>query len=242
MKSVPEIAFEWQYHKMTKDDMARDLRDRIYKTPAVSFGKLRAGKTYLVKSKEVMRVEKVMPSGKQAQVTIFRRDQPDYNTKIFAGSYYGDVFTEIDKFIFSLGDITHEMIVTDALKFWGVRAIPARVRRDHPQLFIKIPERLGTKDAAYDSGWKTHPVDRVKEALHHYGKYPDFQVMEEIISGHHQHIRDLSRRRVAAQVLNPNTAKDWDEYIKDHEEAVDFYRWLQPHVAPGGVFFIDEEK
>lgn len=67
------------------------------------------------------------------------------------------------------------------------------------------------------------------------------ETIDEIIKREHIEIKVLGEQRVRAIILNPKVAADYDRYVQDHVDSIDFYRWLQPHVSPDGVFYMESK-
>lgn len=233
-------------HQRTRAEMARDLCDRLAARPQVRFAEIVAGRLYSYTSysgsehSEILGVLAVAPAGGQARVVRYDKEStPSREHKIYKGTYSG-TFTELDAVLAAHLGLTHR----DVVKAAAARGldVPARVRCEHPGLFLDIPERF-----ACGAEWNARTAaERVREHLAmDWGKsWPRRPVSAEavdlwIAEAHRRltHSRSEAVRRVA---MNRDTREDYDRVEEEFRDLVDFYRWLRPHVSPGGVFYVAE--
>ena len=234
MNSIPEVAFRNGFHQKVHDDMARECKAMLDARPTCEFEELEEGKTYLFKPSYgtawvLIVVTQTTPKRRQALASINHRDP----TRIYKGNYYGK-FIELDTDLITLVGITHSMIVTAAVAA-GLQ-IPPEVRRQYPALFIEIPERFA--NGRYSA------VERVTHSL----TPPPFArgpvtpaSIDAWIAEAHESIASLRCERTRRVALNPATAPDYDQYLIDYRNDIDFYRWLRNLVDTGGVFYIPAE-
>ena len=236
--SPPEIAFKWRYHEMTRGAMSADLRKRISKIPEQLFSDMQVGVTYLYQpgygSDQVFVCLNITPSRKQADVRkLCGNGSVDF--RIHAASYRGKFLNLLPNGISTLLGVTHESIVKEAAR--RKLDVPVPARREYPALFVSIPDRFERHLH------RETKADRVKNALEsHFGKTSTLADYKNIITEHHRDIRQLLEESIRMIHLNPALESDYQNYINDHKDSVDFYRWLIPHVSPGGVFCVEQEK
>jgi len=234
----PEIAFKWGYHRMTSPEMAADLRKRIEKIPALAFSEMQVGATYLYRpgygSDQGLVCLNMTPSKKQADVRKLGKND-SVVIRIHAASYRGKFQNLVPNGISTLFGVTHEAVVKLAVR--RKLDVPVPVRREYPELFIKIPERF---ERGLHGETKAIRVRRALES--HFGKSNSVTDFEAIIASHHNSIREQTEESVRMIHLNPKLKNDYRTYIDDHKASIDFYRWLIPHVSPGGVLCVEKER
>jgi hypothetical protein len=228
------------YHRLTGFELGCVLRERIEAIPAQGFADLQAGETYIYRSGygrgdgTVYVVLGVAPKRGQARVVLHNDRGGEF--KIYKGSS-GGVFRRLDAHLIAMLGVDHARVVGDAVAR-GLD-VPPSVRREHPAMFIEIPERFA-KPEEWDA--KT-PNDRVRKALTSHGfggAPPDAKAVDVWIEQAHRDLvrfRDEGVRRVA---VNPETAAEYERAEAEFHELIDFYRWIRPLVEPGGVFFVEQ--
>jgi hypothetical protein len=226
---------------MTANDMAREFRAMLDARPTCEFEGLEAGKSYCYKpsygTPALVQVGQTTAKKRQAVASV-NQGEP---RRIYKGNYYGK-FIEFDADLCALIGITHEMIVSAAAdramntpaKDWDESmGIPPEVRREYPALFCEIPERF--------ANGRFSAVERVTQSL----TPPQFAKaavtvadIDAWIATAHASIATLRCERTRRVAVNPDTAPDYDQYIKGHIDDIDFYRWLRRLVDVGGIFHI----
>lgn len=235
--AVPEAAFLLGYHRLTPNDMAAKQKLLIDDQPKFKFAALQAGVVYAYRNYgggcNIVVVEKITPSGKQADLRVYGSERSE---RAFAGSYAYD-FIEMNDLLLSFIGVTHEMIVTKAVKrgFY----VPPLVRRYHPQLFVDIPERFTMTRGEWPQIQRS-PGKRVANALHPYMSFKvigpeQIQAILDTANDKFARFLDLGMKQKA---LNPSVESYYDKAAADFQDTVDFYTWLLPHVLPGGAFYV----
>jgi len=223
-----EYAIARQFHQMTAFEMATELKRLIDAQPKLDFEQLEAGQVVYYKSSysdrdQVLRVVKTTPKRKLADVEALNGN---YKFRAAKGSYHGK-FSVLDEELISFVGLTHELVIDEALSR-GLE-IPARVRVHYPDKFIETPERFTVK--------------RLRDVLRpEWGRAMTPAAVDAVIADHHGRVRQLQESRVKAVALNPGSSLDYDKYIQNCIDDIDFYRWLRPHVDAGGVFYLNGEK
>lgn len=148
-------------------------------------------------------------------------------------------FIELTAVLRSLLGVTHEAIVTAAVARGLV--VPPRVRCEYPALFLDIPDRFAKPDE-----WNAKTAaQRVKNTLHSdWGsKWPKKPVNAEAvdlwIETAHARLAHGRNESVRCIAMNRDTEDDYAKVWREFEDLIDFYRWLRPHVSPGGVFYVE---
>lgn len=244
---VPPFCIVRGYYNLTRDEFSRVLRHTIERVPVVQFDGLKPGAVYLYQKGPVLSVESVTPSGKQADVVFWRKgDEVAVRVRIYSGAYGGE-FRPLNPDLIAMLGVTHEAIIKAFIEECkgidiAMRGIPAEVRREYPHLFVKIPEHFTVKCAAYTNGIKETAQERVTSALSPCWCVPlkESSVMM-IIDREHIELHTIKEARAKVAVVNPDHVKDYDQYVAGHLDTIQFYRWLLPHVSPGGVFYLEPE-
>jgi hypothetical protein len=100
-------------------------------------------------------------------------------------------------------------------------------------LFIEIPERFATG--------RFSAVERVTQALQA-APFSTAAVgvaeVDAFIEHAHYLIATMRCERTRRVALNPDMAADYDRYLTDSLNDIDFYRWLRKLVDVGGVFHV----
>jgi hypothetical protein len=238
---VPKVAFTLGLHEMTSFDMGRKIRAMIDARPSCGFGGLRPGHTYFYgkdhyNGPRVFRMGEMTPKRTQATVSFY----PDgIATRVYAGNFRGVTFLELDDDLVSLTPVSHEMVITEAIA--RSLPVPPRVRCEYPQLFIEVPERFARTDGP--EHMRHTAGERVRDCLKPYFSLrvigPD--TVHRWIEEAHRDIARLLCERTRRVAINPAVAEDYDRHIKVDHDNIDFYRWLLPHVSPGGAFHIPDQ-
>lgn len=210
-------------HEKTPFECGEFFKNLIQNKPEKQFSELTPNEAVYYKDyngERIFVICRLTPSGKMAEVIQYFNESTFKITKnqfpgIFKVLWNPSVRTEEDDWLISMLGVTHEKIVESAVS--EAIEIPARVRSYYPQYFIEIPERF--------------PIDKVKNFLKPYfGKYPDVVHVKECIESCHRQIKKLTADMHKAVVLNPNTKENWDRYIQDNIDEIDFYKWIEPYV------------
>lgn len=244
---VPEIAFKWGYHKMSRNEMSKDMLARIQKGKHVSFAELTPGTYMYDQRKEVFIIGKLTPAKRQAEAIRLGPGGQRFSTRLHSGNYSYGKFVALSDEIVSMLDVKHEAIIEEIVSREGPGPVPPMVRREYPQFFVEVPERFGIKDSAYESCFRETPRERVKNALLREGTrwggaIPSAESMEEIIQGDHASMTVLYNERAQALSLNRDIGNDYDRCIQERKNNIDFYRWLIPYFEVGGVFYVEPKK
>ena len=228
-----DVALRMGFHQVVAYDMSVKCRAMLDARPTCQFADVQPGKTYVYKPPygnhmQLVTVGEVTPKRTQAVASV----NGSAACRIYRGSYEG-TFSELDADLIALSPVTHEDVVKAAVER-GLD-VPAEVRRQYPALFVEIPERFAQEP-------RHTAAERVKNALN-----PDWvrrtepvgpATFDRQIEEAHRQIAVLQDTRVQAVVANPDTAVDYDRYIADYRDDIDFYRWLRRLVDVGGVFYI----
>lgn len=216
------------FHTKTAYEMATELQERLNTLPVTSFADLRAGVTYYYRpsygnGQQALTVRRMLPSKKMADVSDYGNERV---YRITPSRYHGTFRALSDDLLPWLG-VTHEQVIDKAIT--DDLDIPARIRVHYPDKFIQTPERFTVK--------------RLRDVLRpEWGKVMTLAAVDEIIVSHHERVKGLQESRAKAVVLNPDSRLDYDKYIQNCIDDIDFYRWLRPHVDVGGVFYLNGEK
>ncbi len=226
-----DVALRKGFYKLTAYDMAAKCRKMLDARPTCEFAAVEPGKTYCYKPSygnrfELLTIGEVTPKRTQAVASVDGREP----RRIYKGSYTG-TFAKLDADLVALAGITHETVVKAAVD--AGLDVPPVVRREHPQLFIEIPERFAS------GNWSA--VERVKQAL----KPAPFQRepvsvadMDGFIEHAHHLLEHVRCERTRRGALNPDMGQDYERMAEGHVNDIDFYRWLRRLVGVGGIFHI----
>jgi hypothetical protein len=230
MTTVPEVAFRKGFHRMVANDMARECRAMLDACPTCEFEGLEAGKSYCYKpsygTPALVVVGQTTPKRRQAVASV-NQGEP---RRIYKGDYYG-TFIELDADLRALTGVTHEMIVAAAVA--AGMEVPPEVRRQYPGLFVEIPERF--------ANGRFSAVERVTQALQPapFQREPvSVADVDKFIEHTHYLMATMRCERTRRTALNPDMAVDYDRYLKDNLDDIDFYRWLRRLIDLGGVFHV----
>ena len=229
-----DVALRKGFHRMVANDMARECRAMLDACSTCQFEGVEAGKSYCYKpsygTPALVVVGEVTPKRTQAVASV-NGGEP---RRIYKGSYNCGTFIGLDGDLRALTGITHEMIVKAAIDA-GLE-VPPEVRRQYPALFIEIPERFATG--------RFSGVERVKQALQP-ASFSTAAVsvadVDAFIEHAHYLIATMRCERTRRVALNPDMAVDYDRYLSDSLNDIDFYRWLRNLVDVGGVFHISAQ-
>lgn len=244
------IAVDRGWHAIDDYECSRRIAALVGARPKVDFAGLREGRVYHKKSdygrEDLFLVRRVTPSGKQAQVA-----RPDdgraftVEDKIYAGSYSGSCFVELDETLVVLLGVTHEAMVERALAL-GL-PIPPRVRCLYPARFVDVPERFARDQSDVVEKYRRSPAEdaalRVRENLvlswgasWRGGDRATAAMVDEWIAGAHRELEKFRGVLLPRVALNADVRHDLDRQVEKFADAVDFYRWLRPFVDRGGAF------
>ena len=225
-----DVALRKGFQKMIANDMARECRAVLDACPTCEFEGLEAGKSYCYKpsygTPALVVVGQTTPKRRQAVASV-NQGEP---RRIYKGDYYGN-FIELDADLRALTGITHEAIVKTALDV-GLD-VPPIVRREYPDLFVEIPERF--------ANGRFSAAERVKQALQPapFQREPvSVADVDKFIEHTHYLMATMRCERTRRTALNPDMAVDYDRYLKDNLDDIDFYRWLRRLIDLGGVFHV----
>jgi hypothetical protein len=120
--------------------------------------------------------------------------------------------------------VTHEEIVRFA--FEHKLAIPPRIRREYPALFLDCPPRYDAEEYAklVEPNWS-----RVAGA----------EELDRLVADKKKEIDHLNAERSAAVACCRDSVADYDGYILNARRSIELARWLKPHVSPGGIFYVE---
>jgi len=227
---IPEVAFRKGFHRMVANDMARECRAMLDACPTCEFEGLEAGKSYCYKpsygAPALVVVGQTTPKRRQAVASV-NQGEP---RRIYKGDYYGS-FIELDADLRALTGITHEMIVAAAVA--AGMEVPPEVRRQYPGLFVAIPERFanGRFSAMERVTQSLTPPMFAKEAV-------SVTDIDAWIEHTHYLMATMRCEKTRRTALNPDMAVDYDRYLADNLDDIDFYRWLRRLVDLGGGFHV----
>ena len=234
--AVPKLAFRKGFHRMVAYDMSRACRAMLDACPTCEFEGLGAGKSYCYKpscgSPALVVVEQMAPKRRQAVARV-NQGEPG---RIYKGDYYS-TFVELSADLCALTGITHEMVVAAAVAK-GLD-VPPEVRREYPALFVEIPERFAQPPNTTATERVTHALSASWVAS---TKTVTPATIDAQIEDAHRQIARTQDTRCQAVALNPDTAPDYDRYLQEYRNDIDFYRWLRKLVDVGGVFYLEETK
>lgn len=217
-----------QFHTKTAFEMSTELRGLIDAQPVTKFTELQAETTYFYKpsygnGESVCTVKRLLPSKKMADVVFYGELNP---RRITPTRYHG-TFRPLPDGLHDWLSTTHEQVI-DAAIAQGLE-VPARVRVYYPEKFTELPERFSLK--------------QLQDALRpQWSQYLTAEAVATMIEERHKGIRRLDLELPKVTALNPAHVQDYERYIANHNADIDFYRWLQPLVAEGGVFYVSGEK
>ena len=228
---IPQVAFTKGFHQMTAYNMGLTCKALLDRCPTCKFEGLAPGKSYCCKgygAPSLVVVGEVTPKRTQAIASI-NNEAP---RRIYTGTYDGATFIELDADLCALTNVTHQEIVAAAVV--AGMYVPPEVRREYPALFVGIPDRFAQPNIsaeqrvinAFSASWVRRDKAVTPATL-------DAQIEEA-----HQRITTMQDTHCQAVVVNPDTAQDWDRYIAETRDDIDFYRWLRRLVDVGNIFHI----
>lgn len=232
------------YHRYTAFEMAEDLRAALAACPKRIWCEMRLGYTYLRKlysnAQEVFRLVNFTPL--KSQATVFRRTSTggERSEKIYRGAYASADLIELSPALITLLGVSHRDVLAAAITHGFLHEIPSIVRREEPDLFVPIPERFNTE--AISRSNKRGGAERLRSSLCPQWGFPVTPAtIEDVIDSTHEQIAAYQEEKFRATKLNPKLAADYDRYIADAQETIDWYRWVQTTVEEGGVFYADAD-
>lgn len=218
---------EYKLHEKTPFECGEFFRGLIQNLPDRQFSELSAGDIVYYKDyggEQLLKVIRLTPSAKIAEVQSFSKGQEFskpykmYKSRcsgLFKLWWSADTSSELNTWLLSIIGLTHLDFVKKAIAEGLV--ILARVKVYYPELFIEIPERF--------------TVERVKNFLKpEFGKHVDNGFIDECIENCHKQIKKLAEDMPKSIVLNPHTEKDWNRYIDNYVDGIDFYEWIREYV------------
>lgn len=216
------------FHSRIQNEMATELQKLITSQPIVAFDRLTSGQVVYFKPRygkgdEILEVIKLLPSGKMVDTKVYGDGR---EKRIRPNNYHGAFYLMNDETLSFVG-MTHEGVVKEAMQR-GL-PIPPSVRIYYPNLFVVLPERF-----------KPERLERILKPEWH--RVMTAEIVDQMIAEHHKSIAQLQEEMPKAVVLNPSVRSDYDGYINNRKEDIDFYRWLRPLVDAGGVFYVESEK
>lgn len=222
---VPDFVFDRKWHEADAYQMSVTMRAMLAALPKVRLGGLQVGKSYF-DGRMVFAVERITPSGKQVDVTYAVTSRKD---RLYAGSSTGE-FTEMDEEMISMLGVTHEDIIRAAIER-GL-PIPPEIRRIYPKYFLEAPERFSVQRSARTA------EERLHAALAQ--KHPPLTpaLLETMIARENRHVAEYIAMRASWTDESHRFLEDVEGWIKEAQTSVEFLRWLQPHIEPGGIFYI----
>lgn len=211
------------HHAATANEMARDLKAYADGLPKRSFEELEEGQTVYMRAPytgardDVFTVLKTTPARKQLEAV--RPGEDSHPFRAYKGSYPG-TFIVLDEHMISMLGVTHRDVVVEALR--RKLDVPGSVRVYYPELFITTPERFTAECVA----------EFVRPA---WGKKVTDATARSCAEASLARIVELESLRSKAVVLNAAVAADYDRMIEGCRADIDFYRWIEPHLAEGGA-------
>jgi len=230
------------YHRSTAFEMARSLRAELDACPKRAWDELRPGQTYLYQryagsSQETFRLIEFTPSKRQAQVVLRLPDDTETIRKIYRGTYSHATMTELSPSLISLLGVSHRDVLETAIEYDLSQDIPGTVRREEPDLFVTIPERFSTESISRTN--KRGTADRLRDTLaSKWGTPVSPEMIAEWLDAAHEQIAVYQEERFKAVALNPKLAQDYDRYIEDAKETIDWFRWVETLIEEEGVFYV----
>lgn len=203
--------------------MAADLKAYADALPKREFEGLEEGQTVYMRAPysgardDVFTVLRTTPARKQLEAIRPGEDSKPF--RAYRGSYHG-TFIVLDENMISMLGLTHRDVVVEALR--RKLDVPGAVRVYYPDLFITTPERFTTERVAefVRPAWGKKVTDKTARAC-----------AEASLA----RIVELESLRSKAVVLNAGVAADYDRMIEGLRADVDFYRWIETHLAEGGA-------
>ena len=253
---APQVAFKRGFHTMSEYDFCKALSEWLKSMPKCSWDELECDAMYMYEDynnkQYAFTVLRITPS--KAKIVVREYDDQDDEISYHAGSWKHRSFLKLDEEIRQMLGITHRAIVKAAV-LDGL-SVPPKVRCEYPEFFVGIPHRFergkghpaeqvfGSRtQEKYYSGPAT-AADRVREALQcspYKGGPCTAAKINEWIDRAHKAIADVSCYYTR---MDGNTSGgmdiDLNKLIAEFLMNIDFYRWLEPHVSEGGVFYISE--
>lgn len=238
---ILDFAIEQGHHTRTPREFARKVRKRMKSLPSTvitdetAFSELEEGQTYIAHNSSghrgayqfhkyrVMTIQRITPKATQA---VVYDEFLDEEKRIYEGKERGTTFYENDGRTAQLASKEHREIVEYAI-LTG-HEIPPRVRRHHPGLFVRIPERWEEKRIRKMlTGLDPTTAESLRESLEHQReKLRDRETLytEKVDEGREEHVLELCLG-----------------FIEKTLNRIELYEWLLPHVEDDGPFALDEE-
>jgi len=228
------------YHRVPANEMARSLRAELDDCPKRAWDELRPDSTYLYeryRAQETFRLIDFTPSRRQATVMIRNPKGTESLAKIYRGSYSSGTAIELSPSLISLLGVSHRDVLETAIEYDLSQDIPGTVRREEPDLFVAIPERFSTESISRTN--KRGTADRLRDTLaSKWGTPVSPEMIAEWLDAAHEQIAVYQEERFRAVALNPKLAQDYDRYIEDAKETIDWFRWVETLIEEEGVFYV----
>ena len=226
---IPEVAFRKGFHRMVANDMGRECRAMLDACPTCDFEGLEAGKSYCYKPSSgataLVVVGQTTPKRRQAVASV-NQGEP---RRIYRGDYYGR-FIELGSDLRAL-DWHHPR--NDRYRRRGRRhgsaagsppAVPDPVCRNPGAVCQRPPTAAERVTQSLSRPFPRAPVSIAD--------------IDAWIAHAHESIASLRCERTRRVALNPDTAGDYDQYLDEYRNDIDYYRWLRKLVDVGGVFHV----
>jgi hypothetical protein len=188
------------------------------------------------------RVDRITPSGKFMDLTLFGRKYDQNREKTRVKSFLVGVrLHRMDADGELIWGTSHRAVVVEALARGLGGEIPLKVRAFYPGVFIEIPANFVVRKLVEG---KDAAEERVKDLLdqmirpNESGKilspleYLDRTVAEEIAAR-----GELQSRFAVLATRSLKLSGDLAIMIRQHEDNIKFYRWMEQHFQPGGAFY-----
>ena len=215
---------------MVANDMARECRAMLDACPTCEFEGLEAGKSYCYKpsygTPALVVVGQTTPKRRQAVASV-NQGEP---RRIYKGDYYGS-FIELDA---DLRALDRNYARNDRCRRRGRRhgsaagsapAVPRPVCRNPRTVCQRPLFGRGAGNAILDAAHVRQGPVSVAD-------------IDEWIEHAHYLMATMRCERTRRIALNPDMAADYDRYLSDNLDDIDFYRWLRKLVDVGGVFHV----
>lgn len=229
-----EVILRLELYKLTRSELREKIVAMIEACPKFTFAALKEAKLPAVflqtsgysdwNRTSLFLLESLTKGGAQA----FGRYSPKGSKiKFTKKSLDGDLYL-LTSDLQNLMRVSHEQMIVCA-KEAGLE-IPLANRVEYPLLFLDVPDFIKPEHVKNFVS-RTRFRDLTKGGI-----YTMFTDVHECLEHEHESIRRLVSEKAIATAKVPRLGQDYEDYIARHKENIVFYRWIEPHFMPGGIF------
>lgn len=217
-------------HLFTPYEYAEAFEKSLLATKSIRFVDLVPGQLYYyresaagylstVRNRKIVRVGRMTPSKRKATLAFGPEFSPQ---ECYATSLMGE-FHPVTEELIQHAWTPHRCFVEQAVA--AKQAVPAKVRRYYPDLFVTIPESVDK--------------DELVTLLTGWGKITNAEDIAKCVESTHESIRSHDNRAAMWITRGHSTQEEHDKARNSLLDKLALYTWLAPLVAPGGVFAVE---